>query len=79
MRLWRIVEGFYQWMPFERGLDDSALHAPATAVDQSHLAKSRLMRGLDVFFNDRFDVLRRERVEIDRILDRYRAWCALVF
>ena len=78
MRVRRIVKAFYEWVPLESGLNDSALHSPATAVNQPYFLKARLVRGVHVLFHDRFDVLRTERVEIDRILDRYRAWCAVV-
>ena len=57
-------------MAREERLDDGALHADAAAVDQPHFGKPSGMRGVQVFGDDRGDVARRERVEIERILDR---------
>ena len=74
MRLGRIVKGFHQRMLLERGLNDSALHSSTTSVDESHFPQTRLVRRIHVLFNNRFDVLRAERMEIDRILNRDRAW-----
>jgi len=74
MRLGCIVKGFHQRMLLERGLNDSALHSSTTSVDESHFPQTRLVRRIHVLFNNRFDVLRAERMEIDRILNRDRAW-----
>ena len=46
-----------------------ALHARAAAVDQSHLAKARRVRGDDVLLHDRRDVARGECVEIEGVFD----------
>ena len=70
MRVRRIVETFHQRMPLQRRLNDSPLHPSTTAVNQSHLSQPRLVRGADILFHDRLDVLGSERVEIDRIFDR---------
>ena len=74
MRVRRIVETFHQRMPLQRRLNDSALHSSTTSVDESHFPQTRLVRRIHVLFNNRFDVLRPERMEIDRILNRDRAW-----
>ena len=57
-------------MPLERLLHDAALNALAAAVNQPHLAQSRLVRGVHVLLDDRLDVARREGVEIEGRLDR---------
>jgi hypothetical protein len=46
------------------------LHAFAASVDQAHFAQARFMRRGDVLLDHRRDVTRRERVEIDRVVDR---------
>ena len=64
MRVRRIVKTFHQRMLLERGLNDSALHSPTTAVNQSHLPQPRLVRGVDVLFDDNL-TSRGGSVEID--------------
>jgi hypothetical protein len=56
-------------MPIERLLHDAALHAFAAPVNQTDLAKTRGVRRGDVLVDDRWDVTREERVEVDRGLD----------
>jgi hypothetical protein len=38
-------------------------------MNESHFAQARFVRGGDVLLDDRRDVTRRERVEIDRVFD----------
>src|SRR5439155_24829607 len=57
-------------MTIERGLHDPAPHAAAASVDDAHLVESGSRSGLDVLGDDRGDVARRERVQIDLALDR---------
>ena len=57
-------------MARENGLHDLSLDADAATVDQPHLGKPSGVCGVQVFGDDRGDVARRERVQIERILDR---------
>lgn len=59
-----------QGVTFERLLDDATLYALAAAVNQSDLAQSGRMRRADVLFDDRGDIARRERVQVEGSLDR---------
>ena len=66
----RIVEKLnHKGMPLERLLHDAALHARAAAVNEPQLAQTRGMRLGHVLFDDRTDISRRERVQIDRGFD----------
>ena len=69
VRLRRVPELYDQRMVFERVLHDAALHACAASVNQPHLAQASFVRGADVLDDNRRDVTRRERVEIDRVFD----------
>jgi hypothetical protein len=57
------------WMAIESGLYDAALNAASAAVDEPNLSKARIGSRVDVFLDDRGDIARRERVEIDFGLD----------
>src|SRR5262245_56650952 len=57
-------------MPFERLLDDAALHAGAAAMNQPHLPQPGGVCLGEVLFNDRRDVARREGVQIEGAFDR---------
>ncbi len=46
-----------------------ALNALAASVNQPHLAQAGFMRRADVLHDDRGDVARRERVEVERVFD----------
>ena len=70
MRLRRIPELGDQRMPFERLLDDAALNAAAASMNEADLAEAALPGRVHVRLDDRFDVARLERVEVERILDR---------
>ena len=69
MCLRRVPEFHDERMLLERVLDDAALHAFTASVNQAHFAQTRLMRGADVLLDDRRNITRRERVEIDRAFD----------
>jgi len=57
-------------MPFECGLDDAALDALAASVDQPDFPEARVVRGENVFLDNRWNVARRERVQIDVVFGR---------
>ena len=66
-----IVKKFqHERVPFERLLDDAALYADAAAVDEAHVVESCRMRFVDVVRDDRGDVSRRERVQVEGAFDR---------
>ena len=66
----RIVKKFqHKWVPFERLLDDAALHPQPAAMDESDLAESCRVRFVDVLFDNRRDVRRRKSVEVEGALD----------
>jgi hypothetical protein len=52
-------------MAFERGLNDAALNAFATTVNQPHFPEPGVVRGAQIFLDHRWNVARRERVQID--------------
>ena len=54
----------------EQRPDDPALDADAAAVDQPHLAEPAHVGGLEVLGDDRRDVARDERVQVEGVLDR---------
>ena len=54
----------------ESRLHDAALHAAAPAVYETHLSKTSVVRGADVFLHSGRDVTRAERVEVELGLDR---------
>ena len=70
MCLRRIPELHDERMVLERLLDDPALNTFAASVNQPDFSKAGFMRGADVLDDDRRNVARRERVEIDRVFDR---------
>jgi hypothetical protein len=66
----RIVKKFqHERVPVERLLHDSALHPGATPMDEPHFAQSFGMCLVDVLFDDRGNVSRREGVEVELALD----------
>jgi|SoiMethySBSTD1v2_1073268.scaffolds.fasta_scaffold4550285_2 hypothetical protein len=70
MRLGRIPEFLDQLVSLQRLLNDAALNSFASSVNQAHLAESRGVSRSDVLIDDRPDVTRLERVEVDGICDR---------
>jgi len=70
MRFGRIEKLLDERVPFERLLDDPALNAFTSPVNQTDLAQRALMRGSDVLLDDGADVSGRERVQIKRAFDR---------
>ena len=57
-------------MPVEHLLDDAALNARSTAVNQTDLAAATGVGGPDVLVHDRTDVPGSEGVEVETVLDR---------
>ena len=57
-------------MAGEQRLDDRALDARTAAVDQPHLGEAAGMSGLEVLRDDGRNVAGRERVKVERVLDR---------
>ncbi len=57
-------------MAIERRLHDPALHAATAPVNEAYLAKSGGCGGVDVLRDDRPDVGRRERMEVEVIFNR---------
>ncbi len=70
VRFPRIVKALDQRMFLECCLNDSALHALATAVDQPHLPKPCPVCFIHVFLDHRRYVSRRESMEIEGVFDR---------
>jgi len=54
----------------DHGLNDFALNPDAPAVDQPDLGEPARGRRVQVLVDDRGNITRRERVEVERILDR---------
>ena len=52
-------------------LDDTPLNADAPAVHEPNFRQPSLVRLVDVLFDDRWDVARRESVEIEHAFDGY--------
>ena len=70
MGLRRVPELLDERMSLDCLLDDAALDALATAVNQADLAKPCLVRDGEVFGDNRGDVPGGERMQIQRALDR---------
>ena len=56
-------------MVLECLLHDASLDAFTASVNQPHFAQAGFMRGTDVLLDNRRNVARRERVEIERLFD----------
>jgi hypothetical protein len=56
-------------MPLEHLLHDAALNAFAAAMNQADLTQAGFVRGVDVLLDDRRDLPRRERVQVEVIVD----------
>jgi hypothetical protein len=70
MRLGSIPEFDDERMAIERLLHDASLHALAASVNQTDLGEAGLVRSRHVLVDDRRDVARRERVEVEALFDR---------
>ena len=57
-------------MSLEDRLHDAALNASPAAMNEPQLAQACVVGGAHVLVDDRRDIARRERVEIDLALDR---------
>jgi hypothetical protein len=56
-------------VPFEGCLDDAALDAATSTVDDAYLVEAGGGSGIDVFVNNRGHVARGERVKVELVLD----------
>ena len=65
-----VAELQHQRVLLEHLLDDGPLNALAAAVDQPKLCQAGLMSGTHVLFDDRWNVARRERVQIELAFNR---------
>lgn len=66
----RIVEEFeHEGMALQGLLHDPALHPRSTAMHEPHFAQALRVCLVEVLFDDRRDVARSERVEVDLPLD----------
>jgi len=65
-----VHEGGNQRMGRQKRLHAGPLHADAAAMDQPDLGEAARVGSDQVFVDDRADVLRPERVQVERIFDR---------
>ena len=56
-------------MPAQQPLHRGSLHAPTAAMNQPHLAESRLVRRMQIVVHDVHDVPRRKAVKVYRLFD----------
>ena len=68
----------HERMPLECLLDDAPLNAAAAAVNKANLRQPGLVRLVDVLFDHRRDVARRERVEIETGFDGDSDWVLIL-
>lgn len=62
----RIVEKLqHEGVPLEGLLHDATLHAHSAAMNDPHFTKSCRMRLVDVLFDDRGDIARREGMQVE--------------
>jgi hypothetical protein len=57
-------------VPLQNGVHDPPLYSATTSVNQTHFREAGGVGGMDILLDDRTDVGRAERVEVERILDR---------
>jgi len=57
-------------MAIERRLDDAALNAPAASMNDAHFGEAGGHGRVDIVGDDRGNVARCERVQVDLALDR---------
>lgn len=66
-----VVPEFHDaWMAIQGRLHDAALHAVPASMNEADLAQSRCRSRFNVFGDDRWDVGRREGVEVQNRLNR---------
>ena len=70
MRFRRIEKLDHERVPLERLLHDAALNPFPAAVNQPHFAQTGVMRGANIFVDDRCDVLGQKGVKVERVFDR---------
>jgi hypothetical protein len=63
------VERGDERMGGQQASDDGPLNTPASTMHQAHDPEPALVRSVQVLVHDRRDVTRRERVEVDCLLD----------
>jgi hypothetical protein len=69
MRRWIVKKFHYERVPFERLLHDAPLHSCPPAMDEPYLAQAGGVGFIQVLFDDRRDVARREGVEVEGSFD----------
>ena len=68
----------HERVPLECFLDDAPLNAAAAAVNEANLCQPGLVRLVDVLFDHRRDVTRRESVEIESAFDGDSDWVLIL-
>ncbi len=66
-----VAELFDLREPVERRLNDTALYAPASSVDDADFAKSSARGGVDVLLDHGRNIARSKGMQIDFWLDRH--------
>src|SRR5262245_25915703 len=74
VRLGRVVEAPDERVLLEHRLHDPPLDPFPAPVNQPDFAKPGIVRGVDVFLDDRRDLARMEGVEIERAVNRDAEW-----
>ena len=69
MRRGVVPELLHERVMVEGRLDDASLHAASAAMHQPHFLEPGDGGGIHIFFNDRRNIARRERVQVDLRLD----------
>jgi hypothetical protein len=69
MRLGRIPELGDERVTAQQALHSRALHALAAPVNQPHQRPSGCVSGMQIFVDDRDDIARQKRVEVDRLFN----------
>ena len=69
MRVGIVPELLDERMTLERSLDDAALNPASAAVNEPHFSKPCLRGGGHILLDDRRNIRRRERVQVELALD----------
>lgn len=69
-----VMEAADQRVAGKQALHAGALYSDASAVDQSYLAETFLVGGLEEGFHYRGDIARRKGVKVETVLDRNLDW-----
>jgi len=70
VRLRRIPIRLDESVRSQQTLNSRPLGADATTMDEPDDGEARLLRGVQVLVDDRDDIARAERVQVDRLFDR---------